>query len=295
VEKEFSSEEIIKLQVEWLDEIKKKTGLTTHALAQKVDVASSTLTSFYSANALGPLRKLSNVVIKKLYDHAGIKPSFPFEFEQPDEANELLKTCREYVESCRKERSYATHGALAKEANIPASTLSRLFSGATKKALSMPVLEKLEKHTGLPIPAILRTGDKGDGARLPVTGSVNFETGDIVTELQSFHYAPILAGVAPSSGGRAIRVEKAGANIPFMKEGSLLYYNNVASGVANHCISSTCVVKVKGGKICIKGVSLSHEDGKYTLRSVDGMEKTTAELEWATPILWVKQLKSNYR
>nr|BDD45318.1 hypothetical protein 37 [bacterium] len=289
--KKISDKELAKLQKAWVDKIMDKHELSGNALAQKAGFGAATINTFIRVNSGNGYQKLSNNIIRKLYHFSGIKPDFPLFFELSGGDSELIAVCKDYIESCRIEKNHTSITALANAAGITVSTLTRVFSGNTKTALKPKSLEKLEKYSGLPVPEALVRVDVFDTPKLETTGSVNFAIGDIVELKKTPFAAPMPASAIDPNKGKAIKVENSG-NIPFIGAGSFLYYTKVKSGVANHCIGNTCLVKIKDGKTCIKIVGLSHEAGKHTIRSLMSSDTSTAKLEWATPILWIKQLKS---
>ncbi len=94
---------------------------------------------------------------------------------------------------------------------------------------------------------------------------------------------------APPDSDEVVAVKARGASMePVYRDGYLLYFRRDGRS-PDELVGEDCIVQVRHGPAYIKTLSRGSEPGKYRLESYGAPPLENVDVEWASPILWVKR------
>lgn len=95
---------------------------------------------------------------------------------------------------------------------------------------------------------------------------------------------------APEGVHGAVALEIQGDSMYPLENGWLVFYRkDHAEGVLDTALNKLCVVRVKDGPTLLKKLRRGSEPGYWNLESWNGPLRENVLLEWATPVLAIKQ------
>jgi transcriptional regulator with XRE-family HTH domain len=173
---------------------------------------------------------------------------------------------------------------LAELMGMDASAMSLLLNG--KRKMSATEAGEVAKHLGATVEDVLRNAGVSIQANpektLPISGVV-------VDRLEVKMGRPQgpQSIVAPAGTPRTSKVLRVQADGPM--GGWLLLYQPV-SGVSMDAVNRLCVVrKVGDDRLYVRWVNRGYETGWFSLSGLGLAESEHAQLESASPVLWIKQ------
>lgn len=179
---------------------------------------------------------------------------------------------------------------LAKEAGVKYDVVRDFKRGKTH----IPRGDKLQK-----ILNALQATEKG---RIPIIGYVGagakiFPIDDLplmssnqISELERIYTNCEFVDAPPGVyhyGVVALRVQ-GDSMMPFMPEGTVVYYAQRTDGGCDDYLNQLCVVQIKDGPTLLKTLKRGHQYGRYSLMSYNADLIEDVELEWCAKIIFIK-------
>jgi repressor LexA len=97
---------------------------------------------------------------------------------------------------------------------------------------------------------------------------------------------------APPDSEDVVAVKARGESMePVYRDGYLLYFRRDGRH-PDELVGEDCIIQVRGGPAYVKTLRRGSEPGRFTLEAYGGPAIENVEVEWASPILWVKRSKS---
>ena len=85
----------------------------------------------------------------------------------------------------------------------------------------------------------------------------------------------------------ALRI-KGDSMMPFMPEGTIVYYSERFDGGCADYVNKLCVVKIKDGPTLLKILKKGYSKGRFNLMSYNADMIEDARLEWCAKIIFIK-------
>lgn len=171
---------------------------------------------------------------------------------------------------------------LARRAKIAPSTLTRILNGSVKNTLSARTIAKVADYAGMPSP--LSGNVDPSSQRVPLYGYVG--AGDKIYPVEND--GPIDHIIAPFvvDENLSALIIRGDSMFPAYWEGDVVFFGADRRMKPSKCLMSECIVYLKSGEVYIKQIHPG-TDGLYILISYNAPPIMGAEIEWASPILFV--------
>lgn len=172
---------------------------------------------------------------------------------------------------------------LARKWGVDPAGVSRLFSG--KREMRMSEASKLSALTGRPIAEILENAGMSLMTQAPIVGYVD---GDGNARID--WAAKERSTVRPvDTTEKLVAIELRTVGSKFEAVDGWLAYVVAPKGVEGGILGKPCIIKLKGkGGPLLRTVRRGYQAGRYTLVAPDQSVVNDAELEYATPIAWLR-------
>jgi ribosome-binding protein aMBF1 (putative translation factor) len=189
------------------------------------------------------------------------------------------------------ERAHINQEKIAQAWGVNPALVSRTFSG--KRKLQMSEAVKLASLLSRPLDEILaNAGVKVAGTRVSaselaltgvVDGALMIQRGAIGGSRRAPNPMPGLSGL------QVVRMQTAGTPYDSM-DGGLVYFQELTGPIGADVVGRLCVVKLRGDRgEALRVVKRGYTPGSFNLHLMNGqMSDESAELETASPVIWMK-------
>lgn len=171
----------------------------------------------------------------------------------------------------------------AKKLGLDPSAVTLLFQG--KRAMKMSEAAQIASLLGVPVSEVLQNAgvdpNQGGSREISVIGYIDGQ-GELHAE-SNRHKVP--APVAMPDNCVAVQCRTSMSSQEHM-DGWILYYEQPNGRIGDNSIGRFCIVKLKGGVQMLAYVKRGYKPNTYNLFGT--VHIMDAELEYSTPILWIK-------
>jgi transcriptional regulator with XRE-family HTH domain len=170
----------------------------------------------------------------------------------------------------------------AKQIGLDPSAVTLLFQG--KRAMKMSEAAKIANLLGVPVSDVLQNAGlpTGQGGAKEVT-LVGWVDGDSEVHFQP--QGPIPAPQALPDNCVAVQCRTAMTTQEHM-DGWVLFYEQPNGHQIDYALNKNCIVKLRNGVTLMAYLKRGYTPGKFNLYGAAHI--MDADLEYATPVLWIK-------
>lgn len=196
----------------------------------------------------------------------------------------LNKFIKEYIEGyLGRSRSWWCDQSGADEPAV------RQFLKGRTNSLSLPTYTKLANFLGVSISVLL--GEQDSPKVVPLVGYVG--AGAQVYPMED-DIAAIFVDSPPNlnTEQKVVALDVKGDSMfPAYKDGDRIFYSKEYDFIEEECLNNDCVVKVLDGRLLVKELRRGTKPKHFTLLSHNASPIEDAQIEWASPVLWVDKRK----
>lgn len=192
-----------------------------------------------------------------------------------------IHSIREAIEREMSKKGFSRR-SLSTAAGLSESAVRDLLTRTGNPGID--TLRKVAEALAMPVDALT-----GAGLTVPVLGRIG--AGGEILFVRDTEEEEELATVPrpPLVTGRLMALEVVGSSmLPKYEAGEIVYVRRDHFGVLPSYIGKYCAVRTADGGTFLKILTLGTVPDRYTLRSLNAEDMVNVEVEWASPVLFVR-------